>query len=169
MPTSHLKRLKRAFLEEKVPLHLAFILCVLTAIIIWSLTTYSFKVAIGEVRVRGIGVGVYWDENCDNPVDAINWGKIIVNPLKPYVFKNVTVYVRNEGSSPVLIRMNMSNVHPSSLKKYMYIAWDYDGKVLGVKEPVKITLSLCINSSIWLELSRIEEFSFDLVISANRT
>jgi len=168
MPKSYLKKAKRFFLEEKVSLHVAVVLCILTAIIVWSLTLYSFKVVIGEVRIKGIGVGVYWDENCDNPIDLINWGKIIVNPLKPYAYKNVTVYVRNEGSYPIFIKLNMLNLNPSSLEKYIHITWDYNGEVLNAKESVKVTLSLRINSNIWMELPRIDKFSFNLIVSAKR-
>jgi len=168
MPTSYLKEIKRFFLEEKVSLHVALIICILTAIIVWSLTLYSFKVTIGEIRIIGVGVGVYWDENCDNPVDLINWGKIVINPLKTETYKNLTVYVRNEGSHPIFLKLNMSDLRPQRLEKYIRITWDYDGEILNAEEPVKGTLSLHINSSIWFEFPRIEEFSFNLIITAKR-
>lgn len=151
----------------RVSLHLAVVLCVLSGIIVWGLTFYSFKVAVGEVRVIGIGVGVYWDSNCDNPVDSLSWGKIVINPLKPEASKNVTVYVKNEGNNLVVIQLNATGWSPSGVERYMRLSWDYDERVLGVDETVNVTLTLSVDSRIWFESPRIQDYSFDIIISAS--
>lgn len=143
-----------------------FVLCVVCGVVVWGLTVYSFKVAVGEVRIIGVGVGVYWDSNCDNPVESLSWGKIIVDPLGSEASKNVTFYVRNEGSSPVAIRLNATSWSPLGVERYMRLSWDYDGRVLGVDEMVRVRLVLSVDSGIWYEFPRIQEYSFDIIISA---
>ena len=147
-------------------MHVAIILCALSSIIVWGLTIYSFKVAIGEVKVIGVGVSVYWDRNCDNPVEYLSWGKIVVNPLKPWIEKNITLYVRNENDGPAIMELETSDWNPPRMEKYMRVDWDYDGKVLGAGEAAKVTIFLYINSSIWFESPRIEEFNFNMIVSA---
>ena len=156
----------RRFLAVRVTLGVALVLCVLCGIVVWGLTVYSLKVAVGEVKVIGVGVGVYWDSNCDNPVANLSWGKIVVNPLVPEASKNVTFYVRNEGSSPVVIRLNATSWSPSRVERYMRLSWDYDGRVLDVHETVRVRLLLSVDSGIWFESPRIQEYNFDIVISA---
>ena len=156
----------RRFLAVRITLGVAVVLCVLCGIVVWGLTFYSLKVAVGEVRIIGVGVGVYWDRNCDNPVANLSWGKIVVNPLQPQVSKNVTVFVKNEGSNPVVIRLNVSDWFPTGIQGYMLLSWDYDGQVLGVDDAVKVTLVLSVDSRIWFESPRIQNYSFEITVSA---
>lgn len=168
--SSGLRSVLRGFFEwslgVRVSLGVVVVLCVVCGVVVWGLTVYSFKVAVGEVRVIGVGVGVYWDSNCDNPVDSLSWGKIVINPLNSEVSKNVTFFVRNEGSSPVVVRLNASNWSPRGVEKYIRLAWDYDGLAFGVDETVKVVLVLTVDSGIWYESPRIQEYGFDIVVSA---
>ena len=159
----------RGFSEFKVSLDMVIILCFLTGFIVWGLTVYSFKVGwlSGETKVWGVGVGVYWDRNCDNPVNSISWGKIVVDPLKPEASKNITVYIKNEGYYPIVIKLNTSSWSPPSAQKYIRLSWDYDGHVLNVDEKVKVTLTLSIDSKIWFESPIIKDYSFNIIISAS--
>jgi len=154
------------FLGVRVSLGVVFVLCVVCGVVVWGLTVYSFKVAVGKVRVIGVGVGVYWDSNCDNPVDSLSWGKIVVDPLKPDVAKNVTVCVRNEGTNPVVIRLKVSGWSPPDVERYISLSWDYDGHVLEVGDSAIVTLFLWVDSGIWFESPRIQEYSFGIVVLA---
>jgi len=157
----------RRFLAVRITLGVALVLCVLCGIVVWGLTVYSFKVAVGEVRVIGVGVGVYWDSNCDNPVANLSWGKIVVNPLQPQVSKNVTVFVKNEGGNPAVVRLKVSDWFPPGIQGYMRLSWDYDERVLGIDDSVKVTLVLSVDSGIWFESPRIQDYGFDIVIWAD--
>jgi len=161
-----LRRFSERFFGVKVSLAVVFVLFVLFGVVVWSLTLYSLKVAVGEVRVVGVGVGVYWDSNCDNRVDFLSWGKIVVNPLIGEVSKNVTVCVRNEGSAPIVVRLNASNWSPANVEKYVRLSWDYDGRVLDSDETVTVTLTLSVDSGIWFESPRIQDYSFEIIVSA---
>jgi len=163
---SGLKRFYEWFLGVRVSLGVVFVLCVVCGFVVWGLTVYSFKFVVGEIRVISVGVGVYWDSNCDNPVESLSWGKIAIDPLGSEASKNVTFYVRNEGSGPVVIRLNATKWSPLGVERYMRLSWDYDGRVVSVDEMVRVRLILFVDSGIWFESPRIQQYSFDIIISA---
>jgi len=151
----------------RVSLVVVVILCFLCGVVVWGLTVYSFKVAVGEMRIIGVGVGVYWDSNCDNLVDSLSWGTIVIDPLRHEVSKNVTVYVKNESNNPVVISLDISDWSPLGVEKYMRLSWDYDGRILDVDDSISIMLELSAGTQIWFESSRIQEYAFNIVIMAN--
>ncbi len=89
--------------------------------------------------VKGIGVGIYWDQTCLNKTQSLNWGTIAAGS-----FNNLTVYVRNEGNSEVILSLGTSDWTPSSASSDIYINWNYTDNVLGTYEvtPVKLTLTV---------------------------
>ena len=70
-------------------------------------------------NVAGVGVGVYWDSGCINPVSSINWGA-----LEPGTTIDVTIYVKNEGSIAVVLSMTTDNWDPASALSYMTLSWN---------------------------------------------
>lgn len=108
---------------------------------------------VGEVK--GIGVGIYWDQNCATEVSSINWGII-----EPGSSKNVTVYIRNEGNSVASLTMSVSNWNPSNASDYIDLSWNYQGQVINVSEVLEVAFTLIISS----EIQGITSFSFDIVI-----
>jgi len=105
--------------------------------------------------VKAIGVRVYWDSSCSDPVGSIDWGLV-----EPGTTKNVTVYIRNEGSVPVTLSLAIDNWSPSNAPDYMSLAWDYEGQVINLNAVVQVTLSLSVSEAI----EGITSFSFDIVI-----
>jgi hypothetical protein len=105
--------------------------------------------------VKAIGVGVYWDQNCTNPVSAIDWGI-----LEPGSTKNVTIYIRNEGNSAVSLGMETSNWSPSNASNYIALSWDYDGSSIDPSVVVSVIFTLAVSASI----EGITSFSFDITI-----
>jgi hypothetical protein len=126
-----------------------------------TLTLFAFAIIQSSVRinnqgtVKAVGVGVYWDSNCTNPVSLINWGTV-----EPGSTNNVTVYVRNEGNTAANISMTTENWNPSNAPNYLTLNWNYNGQQLNPSEAVQITLSLTVSSSI----QGIENFNFDIII-----
>jgi len=108
---------------------------------------------VGEVK--GIGVGIYWDQSCTTEVSSINWGTI-----EPGSSKNVTVYIRNEGNSVVNLTMYASNWNPSNASDYIDLSWDYGGQSIDVSEVLEVTFTLVIST----EIQGITSFSFDIVV-----
>jgi len=106
--------------------------------------------------VNAIGVEVYWDYACTGSVSSINWGK-----LDPGSTKDVTLYLRNEGNSALILSMSTSNWSPSSAADYMTLGWDYGGQSINADEVVQVTFVLSISASI----EGITTFNFDITIT----
>lgn len=131
------------------------ILGILVAVV--SSTIVSYVSISNTGIVKTVGVGLYWDVTCTNSISSISWGAI-----EPCSTKNVTVYIRNEGTSPATLSISTSNWNPSSASTYISLSWDYGGKVLSPNEVVQVKLTLSISSTI----TGISNFSFDITISA---
>jgi len=108
--------------------------------------------------IKAIGVGVYWDQACTNPVSSINWGI-----LEPGSNVNRTVYIRNEGNTAARLAMATSNWSPSNASSYIALSWDYGGQTLNVIEVIQVTLTLSVSTDI----AGITNFSFDITITAS--
>ena len=109
---------------------------------------------LGEVKA--IGVGVYWDMACSQMVSAIDWGII-----EPNTTKAVTVYVRNEGNSPITLSLDTANWNPANASSYISLSWNYLGQTISAGTVVPVTLTLAISP----ETQGINSFSFDIIIS----
>jgi len=107
-------------------------------------------------NLKAIGVGVYLDSSCTNPVSSIDW-----EVLDPGAKVNRTIYVRNEGNVAVTLSMTTGNWNPSSASSYITLTWNREGYVLSTESVVKAVLTLSVSSSI----SAITSFSFDIIIS----
>ena len=105
--------------------------------------------------VKAIGVRVYWDSSCSNPVGSIDWDLV-----EPGATKNITLYIMNEGSAPVTLSLATDNWSPPNAQDYMNLTWDYGDQVISVDGVVQVTLSLSVSEAI----EGITSFSFDIVI-----
>jgi hypothetical protein len=108
--------------------------------------------------VKTFGVGVYQDMDCINALSSIDWGT-----LEPGSSKDVTCYVRNEGSSVSTLSMYTSNWSPLNASDYLSLSWDYGGQSIDVDEVVQVTFTLSVDAGI----EGITSFSFDITIAAN--
>jgi hypothetical protein len=106
--------------------------------------------------VTGIGVGIYWDEECTNRTHSLNWGSIEASSTN-----NLTVYVRNEYYSAVSLQLRTSNWTPSAASRYMSLNWNYTGQVLRADEVIPIELTL----NVYPTINDIIEFNFETIIT----
>jgi hypothetical protein len=102
-------------------------------------------------------VKVYSDSACTKPVTSIDCGTLSIGGTK-----NVTVYVRNEGSVPVTLTKSVT-WRTAGASAYMTLSWDYSGKTLSASSVLRIVLTLAVASDI---PASITDFSFDLTITA---
>lgn len=108
--------------------------------------------------VKTVGLSVYWDQACTNPVPSISWVG-----LEPGSNANKTVYLRNEGTTAATLAMTTSSWNPSTASSYITLSWDYtQGQVISVNEVIRVKLRLSVSSSI----TGITSFTFDITITA---
>lgn len=137
-----------------------FLMIALTASILGtSLSAIQRNRTIAEHgRVKGIGVGVYWDSACTNATSSIDWGV-----LDPGSSNTVTLYIRNEGNSVATLSMATQNWYPSTASTYITLNWNYAGQTLNVNQPLQLRLTLAVSSIA----SAIADFNFDVIIAAS--
>lgn len=158
---SFLAMLKTRFLQKiRRNLRLSavmLIICVFSALVYASVSMNMFSTTIcSRGAVKTLGVGVYWDAGCNNPVSSIDWG--VVDPGSQ---ENVTVYMRNEANVPAIVSLSTENWDPPEASSYLTLGWDYSGQTLEPGESIEVTLILSISSDI----QDVTEFDFDIVIT----
>jgi hypothetical protein len=130
-------------------------ICIIVVAILGTIIS-SRTVAYAN-SIRGMGVGIYWDQECTNRTLSLDWGLI-----EPGTNTTMIVYVKNEGDSAVSLWMATTNWKPSVSLGYMTLSWTYSGGIISANEVIPIDLILNVSPTV----SGITDFSFDTVITA---
>jgi hypothetical protein len=148
---------------------------VVVAIIIILILTVSGDLLGMLLSMRLIGTGgrlstppdiaIYEDVGCTISLSYIDWGS-----LQPGMARNVTMYIRNEGSGGTSLSLSTTSWQPANISWYMNLTWSYGGRALLPHEVVEATLTLWSSSSPeftdYLIAYDVRDFSFDVVINA---
>jgi len=118
----------------------------------------SFQGFVKADSVIGIGVGIYWDRDCTNSTRSLNWG--FINPNSN---NSLTIFIRNERSSPLSLWLSTSNWAPSNASSYMTLSWNYSGQILKTNEVIPIQLTLTVSSTV----IGISDFNFVTTITCS--
>lgn len=110
--------------------------------------------SVGPVATAG--VGAYWDEACTNMVTAVNWAAV-----EPGESKNLAIYIKNEGSTPITLSLTTADWNPSDAENYISLVWDYPGGEITAGGTTRATLTLTVSSST----SETTNLTFDVVIT----
>jgi hypothetical protein len=105
--------------------------------------------------VKAVNVEVYWNQNCTESVASIDWGM-----LEPGESKNVTIYLKNEGNTPINISLNTSNWDPAEAENSITLSWNYVGESLQPDQALPTTFILSVAQNI----TNITAFNFDIII-----
>jgi hypothetical protein len=138
---------------------IAFVAIIILSVIVLSTVTVDLglnKSFVQANTIQGIGVGIYWNQNCTNRTLSLNWGSTEVGSSS-----NLTIYIRNEGNSEVSLRLNASKWIPSNAQSYMSLNWNYTNQVLNADEVIPIELTLAVSPTI----CDINNFSFDVTVT----
>jgi len=115
--------------------------------------------------VKTIGVEAYWDPNCENKTETIDWGAIWTGSST-----NKTFYIRSVSNFEATLNLNATNWNPANISNYISLSWSYDGKPLNPGEIIQVTLTLSASSSDsflhYLIANSVKDFSFDILIAA---
>ena len=101
------------------------------------------KVLVYAQTIKGIGVGIYWDQACLNQTLSLNWGTIGAGTSK-----NLTVYIRNEGNSAISMSLSTSDWTPPSASSYISLNWNYTNQRLKTNEVIPTELTLTVSPTI---------------------
>jgi len=110
--------------------------------------------------VAGVGVEVYWDYNCTNPVNSFDWGFI-----EPGANKSLSCYIKNTGNQEVVLSMSASNWDPQGATQFLTLSWDLESVNLDIGECLRATFTLTVSASS----QGISSFGFDVTIFGTTT
>jgi hypothetical protein len=133
--------------------------CIL-AIIVLGITiedAASNKSIVYAQTIKGIGVGIYWDQACLNKTLSLSWGTIAAGSSK-----NLTVYVRNEGNSAISMVLSTSDWTPPAASSYISLNWNYTNQELKTNEVIPLELTLTVSPTI----DGITDFNHIITITA---
>jgi hypothetical protein len=105
--------------------------------------------------VKAVRVGVYEDAKCSTNVTSINWGI-----LEPGAVTNFTVYIKNEGNTPLILNMTTDDWEPENASIYITLKWNLEGSRINPSDVIPANLTLSISPNI----EGITNFSFEIFI-----
>ena len=125
-------------------------------------TACSTQLASAGGVVKPLKIGLYWDEECTNPVSSIFFGMIAKGESR-----DVTFWLRNNSSDKGLISLDSANFNPSSdgiseiwerkVGNLVYIAnWHKRMKALDLWE-IRLTLLVAPDTQVG-------NYSWDLTV-----
>jgi hypothetical protein len=109
-------------------------------------------------NIKAIGIQVYGDSALSKPVESINWGTIEAGGVSI-----ASVWLRNNGTSPVTLTLANQNFNPASAANYLTLSWTYTGQTLQSNGVIAVNLQLSVASNV----KDITSFSFDIIITAS--
>jgi len=107
-----------------------------------SMVIFTTTFDVGQC-VTTIGIGMYWDNNCIEPVVSVDWGNV-----EPGLGENISVFVRNEGNVNVTLSLATSNWNPPEAAGLVTLTWNYSGEILEESHVIPVTISLCVSPAI---------------------
>jgi hypothetical protein len=156
--------------QHKKTLLLALIVSPTTVLIsstisIWLSDFHNLTLpAIGTIKT--VGVEAYWDPNCENKTETIDWNTIWPGPTK-----NVTLYIRSVSNVKTPLHLHTSNITPANISEYLNLSWNYDGTSLNPDEVIQVILFLSASDdksfSRYLIDNDVTDFNIDIHIVAS--
>jgi len=101
-------------------------------------------------------LGVYADSACTQSLGSVNWGTI-----SPGSSVSRTIYVKNLGSSQVVLSLTKTNWNPTTANGPVAVNWNRAGATLAAKQVLSATLTLSVSTTA----SGFTSFSVDAVIT----
>jgi hypothetical protein len=111
----------------------------------------------GSGSIKGLGVGVYLNQQCTNPASSVAFGL-----LEPGSSKDFPLYLRNEGNADLTLALTSDNWVPTEAEDYMTLTWNREGQQIGSGDVMSCVLTLSVSS----EIQGITTFDLDIIISA---
>ena len=102
-----------------------------------------------------VEIDVYEDLACTTVQSSIEWGEIEAGDSS-----SVTIYIKNNGDTSVLLGLDSQSWSPVNSADYMTLSWDYDGTALTPGEVRGVSISLDVD----LDCPPMNNFGFDVVI-----
>ena len=107
-------------------------------------------------EIKGINVSVYQNSACTTPLSSWNWSL-----LEPGSSTLKTMYVKNEGNTPMTLNLTTNTWTPPGAATYVTVTWNREGAVVNAGSNVQANVTLAVSPSV----TGITSFSFVMVIT----
>jgi hypothetical protein len=97
----------------------------------------------GSGSIKGVGVGVYWDSECEDPTSSINFGL-----LEPGSQKDFTLYLKNEGNTDLILSLTSKDWDPVEADDYLSLTWNREGQQMYSGQVISCVLTLSVSENI---------------------
>ena len=111
----------------------------------------------GTGSIKGVGLEIYSDPQCENATSSIAFGL-----LDPGSQKDFTLYLKNEGNTDLTLSMTSENWNPIEAADYMSLTWNREGQQISPDQVISFVITLSVSSNIPEDIS---SFSLDIIIS----
>lgn len=115
-----------------------------------------------EIRAKGrivtIGVKVWQDETCTQPLTAIDWGE-----MYPSQSKLVTCWIQNVKTKTVTLEIFTDDYNPSHAQIYLSTSWTIPKNLTLL--PQRVT-EATIMLSVSPDIETVTDFSYVIIIKA---
>ena len=167
-----MKKIIYSFISYLHSLKKTILLTLIVSVLSISITT-TISIMLGNIdnlsissfgNIRTIGVEAYWDSNCENKTETIDWGTIC-----PGSSQNVTLYIRNVSNIKTTLHLNISDLNPADISEYINLSWDYEGSSLNPKGIIRVSLILSAADESFIHYvvaNNIKDFSITIHIVA---
>jgi len=139
---------------------LGFVVACVALGLLGSLVASGVLVTSRTIRISGVlasaNLGVYSDSACMQSLASVDWGSVSLGGTV-----SRTVYVKNLGTSQVVLSLTKSNWSPPSANGPVTVSWNREGATLNAGQVASATLTLSVSSSA----SGFTSFSVDAVIT----
>jgi len=102
-----------------------------------------------------VEIDVYEDLACTTVQSSIEWGEIEAGESS-----SVTIYIKNNGDTDILLGLDSENWTPININDYMTLSWDDYGTALTPGEVRGVSLTLNVDP----DCPPMNNFDFDVVI-----
>ena len=88
------------------------------------------------------GLGLYSNLACTTPKTSVEWGE-----LQKGGSNSVTIYIKNEGDSPLTLALTTTEWNPSSAADYININWNYNNQPINPNQVIQVTITLSVDAN----------------------
>lgn len=134
------------------------VLCVLSSLVMTM--AYGFQSNLWYIDNSGLvitlNISVFEDEALSIPCTSIVWPD-----LEPGENISCLLWIRNDGSVPIVLHMNTSNWEPSEASLYLSLGWNRENEILEPNGVANVFIMLLVSP----ETQGITDYSFRIALS----
>jgi hypothetical protein len=116
----------------------------------------STKTISNSGNIKTVNVSAYQDSGCTLPLSSFAWGT-----LDPGSSTVRTMYIKNEGTTPMTLNMTTNTWSPTNASTYITVTWNQENTVVNAGNNVQANVTLTVSPSI----AGIPSFTFTMVIT----